>query len=115
MKDSLMYHCASAFLANLGSLIFKTFWHVAPSSLIHSAQHHPFPSPLFKISASTPEYTYFILQLSVTRFSALLMKFSHIMRNFAPTALAIAQDSYKEDYFRIIIEKYCASEKIKPK
>ena len=43
------------------------------------------------------------------------MKFSHIMRNFAPTALAIAQDSYKEDYFRIIIEKYCASEKIKPK
>ena len=34
------------------------------------------------------------------------------MRNFS-TALAIVQDIYKEDHLRIIIEKYCASVKIK--
>ena len=28
------------------------------------------------------------------------------MRNSAPVALAMAQDIYKEDHFRIIIEKY---------
>ena len=56
-----------------------------------------------------------ILQPSVTRFSALLMKSSRIMRNFAPAALAIPQDIYKEDHFPIIIEKYCASVKIKSK
>ena len=33
------------------------------------------------------------------------MKSSCIMRNFAPAALSIAQDIYKEDYFYIIIEK----------
>ena len=37
------------------------------------------------------------------------------MPNFAPAALAIAQDIYKEDHFRIVIEKYYASVKIKPK
>ena len=58
---------------------------------------------------------HFILQPSVTGFSALLMKFSRIMRNFAPAALAIAQDLYEEDHFRFIIEKYCTSVKIKPK
>ena len=58
---------------------------------------------------------HFILQPSVIRFSALLMKFSCIMHNFAPAALAIAQDIYKEDHFRIIIEKYCTSVKIRPK
>ena len=48
---------------------------------------------------------------SVTRFSALLMKSS---RNSAPVGLLIAQDIYKEYHFRIIIEKYGASVKIKP-
>ena len=43
------------------------------------------------------------------------MKSSRTMRNSAPAALAIAQDIYKEDYFRIIIEKYSVSVKIKPK
>ena len=43
------------------------------------------------------------------------MKFSRIMRNFAPAALVIAQDLYKADHFRIIVEKYCASVKLKPK
>ena len=43
------------------------------------------------------------------------MKSSRIMRNFAPAALAIAQDIYKEDHFRVIIKKYGASVKIKPK
>ena len=33
------------------------------------------------------------------------------MRNFAPAALAIAQDICKEDHFRIIIEKHCANQK----
>ena len=37
------------------------------------------------------------------------------MLKSAPAALAIAQDIYKEDNFCIIIEKYCASVKIKPK
>ena len=37
------------------------------------------------------------------------------MRNFSPAALAIADDIYKEDHFRNIIEKHCASVKIKPK
>ena len=37
------------------------------------------------------------------------------MRNFTPAALAIAHDIYKEDHFRNIIEKHCASVKIKPK
>ena len=46
-----------------------------------------------------------ILQPSVTRFSALLMKSSRIMRDFTPAALAIAQGIYKEDHFRIIVEK----------
>ena len=46
-----------------------------------------------------------ILQPFVTKFSALLMKSSRLMRNFAPPALAIAQGTYKEDHFRIIIEK----------
>ena len=31
MKDSLMWHCASLFSANLGGLIFKIFWHIAPN------------------------------------------------------------------------------------
>ena len=43
------------------------------------------------------------------------MKFSRIMRNSAPAALVIAQGIYNEDHFRIIIQKYCASVKIKPK
>ena len=43
------------------------------------------------------------------------MKSSHIMRNIAPDVLAIAQDIYKKDHFRIIIEKYGASVKIKRK
>ena len=51
----------------------------------------------------------------VTRYSALLMKSSRIMLNSAPAALAIAQDIYKENHFRIIIEKYGASVKINPK
>ena len=42
------------------------------------------------------------------------MKSSRIMRNSVPVALAIAQDIYKEDHFRIIIKKYGASVKIKP-
>ena len=42
------------------------------------------------------------------------MKFFCIMRNFAPAALAITQDLYKEDHFRIIIEKYCANVTIEP-
>ena len=46
-----------------------------------------------------------ILQPFVTKFSALLMKSSRLMRNFAPAALAIAQGIYKEDHFRIIIGK----------
>ena len=58
---------------------------------------------------------HFMLQPSVSKFFALLMKSSRIMRNFAPAALAIAQDIYKEDHFRVIIEKYGASVKIKPK
>ena len=58
---------------------------------------------------------HFMLQQSVSKFFALLMKSSRIMRNFAPAALAIAQDIYKEDHFRVIIEKYGASVKIKPK
>ena len=33
------------------------------------------------------------------------------MRNFSPAALAIADDIYKEDHFRNIIEKHCASVK----
>ena len=37
------------------------------------------------------------------------------MRNFTPAALAIAHDIYKEGHFRNIIEKHCASVKIKPK
>ena len=37
------------------------------------------------------------------------------MRNFTPAALAIAHDIYKEDHFRNITEKPCASVKIKPK
>ena len=49
------------------------------------------------------------------RFSALLMKSSRIMRNSAPAALEIAQDTYKENHFRIIIEKYGANVKIQPK
>ena len=43
------------------------------------------------------------------------MKFSRIMRNFTPAALAIAKDLYKEDHIRIIIGKYSASRKLKPK
>ena len=43
------------------------------------------------------------------------MKFSLIMRNFDPAALAMAQDLYKEDHFRIIIEKNRASVKLRPK
>ena len=58
---------------------------------------------------------HFILWLSVTRFSTLLTKFSRIMRNSAPAALEIAQDIYNKDHFRIIIRKYCASVKFKPK
>ena len=57
----------------------------------------------------------FILQPFVTRFSALLIKSSRIMGNSAPAALAIPQDIYKEDYFRINIENYDARVKIKPK
>ena len=34
------------------------------------------------------------------------------MRNFAPPALVTGQDLYKEDHFRIIIEKYYASVKL---
>ena len=37
------------------------------------------------------------------------------MRNFTPAVLAIAHDIYEEDHFRNIIEKHCASVKIKPK
>ena len=37
------------------------------------------------------------------------------MLKFAPAALAIAQDIYKEAHHCIIIEKYCASVKIKRK
>ena len=37
------------------------------------------------------------------------------MRNFDPAALAMAQDLYKEDHFRIIIEKNRASVKLRPK
>ena len=58
---------------------------------------------------------HFILWRFVIRFSALLMKSSRIMRNSAPAALAIAQDTYKENHFRIIIEKYGANVKIQPK
>ena len=58
---------------------------------------------------------HFILWPFVIRFSALLMKSSRIMRNSAPAALAIAQDTYKENHFRIIIEKYGANVKIQPK
>ena len=58
---------------------------------------------------------HFMLWPSVTRFSALSIKFSHIMRKFAQAALAIEQDIFKEDHIRIIIEKYCVSVKIKPK
>ena len=54
---------------------------------------------------------HFILQPSVTRFSALLIKFSRIMRNFAPAALAIAQNIYKGDHFRIIIENIALASK----
>ena len=43
------------------------------------------------------------------------MKFSRIMGNSSPIFLAIAQDMYKEDHFRIITEKYVANVKIKPK
>ena len=43
------------------------------------------------------------------------MKSSRIMRNTAPAALVIAQDTYKEDHVCIIIEKYGASVKIEPK
>ena len=43
------------------------------------------------------------------------MKSPHSIHNSAPAALAIAQDMYKEDHFRIIIEKYGAMVKIKPK
>ena len=42
---------------------------------------------------------HFILWPFVIRFSALLMKSSRIMRNSAPAALAIAQDTYKEKSF----------------
>ena len=48
---------------------------------------------------------HFILQQFETRFSALLMKPSRIMCNFAPAALAVAQDIQKENHFCIIIEK----------
>ena len=37
------------------------------------------------------------------------------MLKFAPAALAIAQDIYKEAHHCIIIEKYCASVKIRRK
>ena len=43
------------------------------------------------------------------------MKSSPIMRNFAPAALANVQDIYQEDNFCIMIEKYCATMKIKSK
>ena len=43
------------------------------------------------------------------------MNSSRIMRNTAPAALVIAQDTYKEDHVCIIIEKYGASVKIEPK
>ena len=55
MKDSLMQHCTSAFLDNLGGLIFKIFWHAASNhsgaSFATNPQRRP---PLFKIPASTP-------------------------------------------------------------
>ena len=57
----------------------------------------------------------FILQPSVTRFSKLLMNSSRIMRNSYPSALAFAQDIDMEEHFRIIIEKYSVSLKIKLK
>ena len=57
----------------------------------------------------------FILQPFVTRFSAWLIKSSRLMGNSAPAAVAIAQDIYKEDSFRINIENYDARVKIKPK
>ena len=47
---------------------------------------------------------HFILQPSVTRFCAMLMKSSRIMSNFAPAALAIAQDISKEHHSYTIIE-----------
>ena len=43
------------------------------------------------------------------------MKSSRIMRNFAQVVLTIAEDIYKEDHLRFIIEEYCASMKIKAK
>ena len=43
------------------------------------------------------------------------MKFSLLLHISAPAGLVIAQDIYKEDDFRIIIEKYGRSVKIKPK
>ena len=46
MKDSLMQHCTSEFLANLGGLIFKTFCHVAlnhgGASFVPNHQRPPF-------------------------------------------------------------------------
>ena len=60
MKDSLMYHRGSAFLASLGGLIFKIFWHVAPNegraSFVTNPQHPPSPLSVFKIPVSSPEY-----------------------------------------------------------
>ena len=55
------------------------------------------------------------MQLSVTKFYTLLMKFSRIKYNSAPAALAIAQDIYKKDHFCITIEKNDPRVKIKPK
>ena len=49
---------------------------------------------------------HFILYPSVTRFSALLMKFSCIVCNFAPAALAIAQDLYKERKIIFLLSYY---------
>ena len=37
------------------------------------------------------------------------------MRKFVPPASTIAQMIYKKDYFYIVVEKYGASLKIKPK
>ena len=41
----------------------------------------------------------------------MLIKSSRTMSNSAEVALTVAQDVYKEDHFRIIIEKYGASVK----
>ena len=46
-----MQHCTSAFLANLGGLIFKIFWHVAINhagvSFVTNPQRPPFSKFLY--------------------------------------------------------------------